>query len=382
MNFCSSTINSSEQFMARAVNLALRGRDRTAPNPTVGAVMVYDDRIVAEGWHQYCGGLHAERNCIANAIARNVDMTKCTMFVTLEPCNHFGKTPPCTHGILEAGIPHIVIGTRDPNPKAAGGLEFLESKGVKVETGVLEEQCLDIISDFLLWQNSDRAYSILKLASTIDGKIGGATGKQEPVSCPESFADVQNLRSIVGAVIVGGNTLREDNPSLNCRLEVKPEGFTQPKAVVVTTKLPINHDDFTLTTTRAKETIFWTTTEQAASEIAKSLTNKGIEIIPLPQDEKGLIFEDGFKFLREKHGILRSLCEGGGKLALSLAEQGLIDEFVMYQAPRILGNALGRPNFAGSDRQLMEEALDFRISQVCQSGQDLKIVFKPVDTAN
>ncbi|SDK32740.1 diaminohydroxyphosphoribosylaminopyrimidine deaminase [Maridesulfovibrio ferrireducens] len=379
MNFCSSTFNSSEQFMARAVTLALRGRDRTAPNPTVGAVMVRNGHIVAEGWHHYCGGLHAERECIADAISKNVDMTKCTMFVTLEPCNHFGKTPPCTEGIIEAGIPHIVIGTRDPNPKAAGGLEFLESKGVKVETGVLEEQCLDLISDFLLWQNNDRPYSILKLASTIDGKIAGTTGKQEAVSCPDSFADVQKLRAMVGAVLIGGNTLREDNPSLNCRLEIKPENFVQPKAVVVTTRLPENHDEFTLTTTRAKETIFWTTAEQASSETAKVLINKGIEVIGLPCDEKGLIFKCGFKFLREKHEVLRTLCEGGGKLALSLAEQGLIDEFVMYQAPRILGNTLGRPNFAGSDRQFMEEALNFRVNRVEQSGLDLKIVFKPAD---
>ncbi|WP_291325827.1 bifunctional diaminohydroxyphosphoribosylaminopyrimidine deaminase/5-amino-6-(5-phosphoribosylamino)uracil reductase RibD [Desulfovibrio sp. UCD-KL4C] len=379
MNFCSSTFNSSEQFMARAVSLALRGRARTAPNPTVGAVMVRDGQIVAEGWHQYCGGLHAERNCIAEAKAQNVDMTKCTMFVTLEPCNHYGKTPPCTEGIIEAGIPHIVVGTRDPNPKAAGGLEFLKSKGVKVETGVLEEQCLDLISDFLTWQNTNRPYSILKLASTLDGKIAGTTGRQEAVSSPDSFEDVQKLRTIVGAVIIGGNTLREDNPSLNCRLEIKPEGFTQPKAVVVTTKLPKNHEAFTLTTTRAKETIFWTTTEQAASETAKELINKGIEIIGLPCDEKGLIFDYGFKFMREKHGVLRTLCEGGGKLALSLVEQDLIDEFVMYQAPRILGNSLARANFAGSDKQFMEEALNFRVSRVSQSGCDLKIVFKPAD---
>ena len=365
--------------MARAVNLALRARARTAPNPSVGAVMVRDGQVVAEGWHHYCGGLHAERECIADAKAKNVDMTKCTMFVTLEPCNHYGKTPPCTEGIIEAGIPHIVIGTRDPNPKAAGGLEFLESKGVKVETGVLEEQCLDLISDFLIWQNSDRPYSILKLASTLDGKIAGTTGRQEAVSCPDSFEDVQKLRTIVGAVIIGGNTLREDNPSLNCRLEIKPEGFTQPKAVVVTTKLPENHEAYTLTTTRAKETIFWTTTEQAASETAKELVNKGIEIIGLPCDEKGLIFEYGFKFLREKYGVLRTLCEGGGKLALSLAEQDLIDEFVMYQAPRILGNSLARANFAGSDKQFMEEALNFRVSRVKQSGCDLKIVLKPAD---
>ena len=363
--------------MARAVELAMRGRNRTAPNPTVGAVMVHDGQIVAEGYHRFCGGLHAERECIADAKSRTVDMSKCTMFVTLEPCNHHGKTPPCTEGILEAGIPHIVVGTRDPNPKAAGGIEYLESKGVKVDQGVLEEQCKDLISDFLCWQFKDRAYSILKLACTIDGKIAGATGAQEAVSCPESFQDVQRLRSMVGAVIVGGNTLREDNPSLNCRLDPLPEGFSQPKAVVVTNHLPQNHDELTLTTARAEETIFWTSKRQADSKTATELKNKGIEVVALPCCEKGLIFENGFKMLRREHGILRTLCEGGGKLACSMTEQGLVDEFVMYQAPRILGNALGRPNFAGSGNTLISEATDLRVSRVEQSGRDLKIVFKP-----
>ncbi|WP_306770949.1 bifunctional diaminohydroxyphosphoribosylaminopyrimidine deaminase/5-amino-6-(5-phosphoribosylamino)uracil reductase RibD [Desulfovibrio sp. JC010] len=377
MHFFNSTISPEKGFMARAVELAMQGRSRTAPNPTVGAVMVRDGQIVAEGYHKFCGGLHAERECIADAKAKGVDMSKCTMFVTLEPCNHHGKTPPCTEGIIEAGIPHIVVGTRDPNPKAAGGIEYLESKGVKVDQGMLEEQCKDLISDFLCWTFKDRAYSILKLACTIDGKIAGATGEQEAVSCPESFQDVQLLRSMVGAVIVGGNTLREDNPSLNCRLRSLPDGFSQPKAVVVTNNLPQNHDAYTLTTARAKETIFCTSAEQAATKTATELKNKGIEVYPLPSNEKGLIFEDGFKMLREKHGILRTLCEGGGKLACSLAEQGLVDEFVMYQAPRILGNTQGRPNFAGSANVLISEAMDLRVSRVEQSGRDLKIVFKP-----
>lgn len=377
MLFLKSTSSPDETFMARAVELAMRGRNRTAPNPAVGAVMVRDGEIVAEGYHRYCGGLHAERECIADAKSKSVDMSKCTMYVTLEPCNHHGKTPPCTEGILEAGIPHIVVGTRDPNPKAAGGIEYLESKGVRVDCCVLEEQCKDLISDFLCWQFKDRAYSILKLACTIDGKIAGATGAQEAVSCPESFQDVQLLRSMAGAVIVGGNTLREDNPSLNCRLDPLPEGFSQPKAVVVTGKLPENHEDYTLTSIRAAETIFWTTAEQAATKTATELKKKGIEIVPLPSGEKGLIFESGFKMLRQKHGILRTLCEGGGKLACSLAEQDLVDEFVMYQAPRILGNVQGRPNFAGSDNVLISEALDLRVSRVEKSGRDLKIVFKP-----
>lgn len=147
--------------------------------------------------------------------------------------------------------------------------------------------------------------------------------------------------------------------------------------MVVTNNLPQNHEDYTLTTSRAAETIFWTSEKQAATNIATELKNKGIEVVPLPSREKGLILEKGFTKLRTEHGILRTLCEGGGKLACSIAEQGLVDEFVMYQAPRILGNMQGRPNFAGSGNKLISESMNLRVSRVEQSGRDLKIVFKP-----
>lgn len=377
MNFFRSAMKPDERFMARAAELALKGRDRTAPNPCVGAVMVRYGQIVAEGWHRYCGGLHAERECIADARKKGVDMKKCTMFVTLEPCNHHGRTPPCTEAILEEGIPRVVVGARDPNAVAAGGVEHLRKNGVTVETGILERECLDLISDFIVWQNTKRAYSILKMASTLDGKIAGPYGKQEPVSCPESFADVQYLRSLVGAVIVGGNTLYQDNPSLTCRRENLPDGFVQPRPVIVTSRLPEADSELTAIKKRCSETIFWTDEATASGDTAKMLRGKGIEVTGLPYCEKGLNLQVGLEKLRSEHGILRTLCEGGGRLAMSFISSGLADELVYYQAPRILGNESGIPVFSGGGAQSMANATNFRISSFEPSGRDLKIIFKP-----
>lgn len=370
-------MTNDEIFMAHAVKLASKGRERTAPNPTVGAVMVSDNRIVAEGWHHFCGGLHAERECIADARKKGVDMKKCSMYVTLEPCNHFGKTPPCTAGILEEGIPEIIVGARDPNAVAAGGVEFLKENGVKVRTGILEQECLDLISDFIIWQKTDRPYSIIKMASTLDGRIAGPAGKPEAVSCPESFAEVQNLRAMVGAVIVGGNTLYQDNPSLACRRTDLPEGFVQPRPVFVTSRLPEADSDLQAVSSRFSETIFWTDEKNSQSAAADNLRKKGIEVTGLPYSGNGLNLESGLEKLRSDHGILRTLCEGGGKLAMSFVSAGLCDELVWFQAPRILGNESGIPVFSGSGALSMSETANFRISNCEASGRDLKIIFKP-----
>ena len=145
-----------EAFMRRAIALAERGRWRTAPNPTVGAVLVKDGEIVAEGWHQVCGEAHAEVNCLRDAAKKGVDTSACTLYVTLEPCNHFGKTPPCSHAVLNAGIKRVFIGMPDLNAKAAGGADFLRENGVEVISGLLEEECRELVADFITWQTTRR----------------------------------------------------------------------------------------------------------------------------------------------------------------------------------------------------------------------------------
>lgn len=385
-----------EYWMARAVELARRGRGPTAPNPCVGAVLVRDGQEVAHGWHERFGGPHAERRCLAHAREQGVDPSRCTLYVTLEPCNHHGKTPPCTEAVLEAGIPEVVVGALDPNPVAQGGAERLEQAGVRIRTRVLEQQCLDLIRDFRLWQSTDRAYCILKMAATLDGRIAARSGRPEPVSSPESFSDVHRLRGLAQAVLVGGSTFLGDDPSLTCRLADmdQPTGSTapslydqqlindeQPYAVVLTSRLPGADCELQLIRKRPRQTIFWTTEQAAASETARALEDIGVRVWALPQQGPTLQIQEGLRRLRQELNGHYLLCEGGGQLATSMLEQGAADEFVLYLAPRFLGDAQAAPLGAGRHCETMAQAMDLRLGRCEPSGPDLKLTYYPPDTS-
>lgn len=362
--------------MRRAIACAKRGRRHTAPNPTVGAVLVHDGRIVAEGWHRKFGGLHAERECLADARAKGVDPAQCAMFVTLEPCTHHGKTPPCSDAILEAGIRTLFVGALDPNPIAKGGAALLREHGLDVHTGIETRACEDLIADFRTWQTTDHPYVILKMAATIDGKIATRTGHSQWVSGPESRRAVHELRSRVDAVIVGGGTFREDNPSLDVRLDDAPEGLRQPLAVVVTRTLPADPEKFSLTTRRASETIFWTTEAAAASSAADDLRARGARVWGLPTDDSGINVDAGLVRLRSEARCLRVLCEGGGGLALSFLASDRIDEFRLFLAPKILGDAEARHLFTGRSPQTMDEAITLRTAESRPCGADTLIIYR------
>jgi diaminohydroxyphosphoribosylaminopyrimidine deaminase/5-amino-6-(5-phosphoribosylamino)uracil reductase len=362
--------------MARAVELARRGRGATAPNPCVGAVLVSDGAVVAEGWHTQFGKLHAERECLADARRKGVDPRGAAMYVTLEPCNHHGKTPPCTEALVAAGVAEVVVGVRDPNPVAAGGVETLRSHGIGVTVGVLEQECRDLIDDFLLWQNTHSPYNILKMAATLDGRIAAGSRRPEPVSCPESFARVHDLRSRVGAVIVGGNTFYADNPSLTCRKENLPADFVQPLGVVVTSRLPDDPGRFTLLRDRPEQAVFMTTRTAAHSPQADVLRRRGTSVWPLPGRAGALNLSCGFERLRYDCACHYTLCEGGGRFAMALIEQGLADELVHFVAPRILGDESAPAAYSGRGAVSMAQALDFRIADLEPVGTDLMLTLR------
>ncbi len=368
--------------MSRAIELARRGRGPTAPNPCVGAVLVHDGYIVSEGWHTAFGKLHAERECLAQAqekrLFESINPALCTMYVTLEPCNHHGKTPPCSEGIIEAGIGKVVIGARDQNPKAAGGADRLREAGVEVETGAMERECRDLIADFLVWQQTDRTYNILKMAATLDGKIASAEYKPEPVSSPESFARVHELRELADAVIVGGGTFYADNPGLTCRKDDLPADFKQPLAIVVTSRLPESDAAFTLLQTRPEQTMFWTDQVTSGSDAAEALKDIGVYVAGLPKQGQGFDFTPGFELLRKAFGCYYTLCEGGGRLAMALAAQGLVDELIHFVAPRMLGDAAAPAAYSGRSGVNMADALDWRTVDVELTGNDLMLSLRPV----
>ncbi len=374
-------MTSDAAFMARALELAERGRGATTPNPRVGAVLVKDGTVVAEGWHRVFGGPHAEVECLRDAEEKGVSPAGGTMYVTLEPCNHFGKTPPCSRTILDAGISRVVIGCLDPNPEAGGGADLLRQGGVVVDVGVLETECRDAIADFVVWKTLGRPHVTVKLAMTLDGRIATRTGDSGWVSGEASRARVHAMRACVQAVLVGGGTLRADNPRLTHRdagdaLAANP----QPLAVVATRVLPAPDAPLAVLRERPGQLVFLTDAAGAASKAARRLTEMGVRVWGLPERERdgGFDLLPGLARLRAEANVYTVLCEGGGALACSLLSQGLLDELVVFYAPKILGDTAAVSGFSGRSVPAMAGAANFRFCAAVPVGQDLMVTARPV----
>ncbi len=397
-------------FMTQALELAKKGKYKTAPNPCVGAVLVYNNTVIATGYHEEYGKVHAEVNCLLDAIKNGVfyqakqekkvyfsnpflqkaleenkhkqfsepiDLAKCTLYVTLEPCNHFGKTPPCTHAIVESGIKSVIIGIEDPNPKASGGIAYLKEHNVSVLCGILEEECNDLIADFLLWQKEQRPFCILKMAMTLDGKIGPNQGHSHTISNSKSKEVTMKFRHNValahGAVMIGANTFYLDNPQLNVR---NLDTNIQPKAIILANKLPSPETDYFLISKRAGETIFYTS-EQNEEKIT-ALKNRGVSIEIMEKTSCDClnlkkVFESAFQIYKCPY----IYCEGGAMLALSLIKEGLVDLLVLYVSPQILGDENAKSAFRGNFVETMQDAYHFKFVHSEMVGKDMHVYLKP-----
>lgn len=368
-------------LMAEAIRLAEKGRFKTFPNPVVGAVLARDGKIIARGWHKSYGLAHAEIDCLNDALANNADPAGTTMVVTLEPCRHYGKTPPCVDAIREAGISRLVYGACDPNPEACGGAKILAEAGIEVVGPVLEQQCRDLIADFLVWQTSERPYIILKLASTLDGRIATRAGHSRWISSDQARKDVHKLRAGIaqthGAILIGGGTFRADNPRLSAR-EGENELPRQPLACILTSRLPKTDAEFQLLQQRPRETVFFASPAAAASTTAEALRKLGCRVIALgPGKHGGPDFSAMFRTLRQDLDCPYVLCEGGGNLAMSLLEASYVDEFHLYFAPIILGDNEAKPLFAGRAPLSLEEALAMRICSADADSGDARLLLRP-----
>ncbi len=374
-----STLGSAakEQFMCRAIDLALQGKGFTAPNPCVGALLTQGEKIVAEGWHQKYGAPHAEVMAIQRAKEKGIDLSQTALWVTLEPCNHQGKTPPCSEFILKNGVRYVFVGVRDPNTSVnGGGIEFLRKNGIKVEVGIAEQGCKDLIADFILWQNESRPYVYLKLASTLDGKIGTSSGDSAWITGVQSREKVHHLRSQVQTILIGGNTFYSDNPRLTCRTKAK-HSQNQPMAVVVATHLPDPASRLHLIQERPKQLIFWTNQETYESSEIDFLLSQGIQVWTLPYKDFQMNFKEGLKRLYQEFNTFYLLCEGGGRLAMSLIEQRVVDELHLFLAPKILGDSEGISSFSGRVVRSIDEAIPWRICQNKKVGEDLLLTLRP-----
>lgn len=375
--------------MEKALALAEQGRWNTCPNPTVGALLMRDGHIVAEGWHKAYGGPHAEIECLRDARDKGIHPAGCTMVVTLEPCNHQGKTPPCTESIIAAGISKVVVGLRDPNPEAGGGIEKLRSCGIEVEEDVAADLCRDAIADFMVWQNTTRPFVILKMASTLDGRIATRTGQSQWISGEQSRAMVHALRGGVGlcggAVLIGGGTYRSDNPKLTVRNDNAE--LRHPLACILTSRLPSPATDSYLLRQRPQDTIFLASPAAAASPTALALRETGVRVWSVAPPENmpnprlsghGPNLTEVLCRIRQDLGCPYVLCEGGGTMALSLLEKGLVDIFYLHISPTIMGDNEARPLFNGRSPMTMSEALRMRTTHIGMCGQDVHMTLRPL----
>ena len=352
------------KYMARALQLALRGAGHTRPNPMVGAVLVKDGRIIGEGWHKQYGGPHAEVNAFASATE---DPEGATLYVSLEPCSHYGKTPPCADLIIRKKVARVVAALEDPNPLVSGrGFRKLRANGIRVTVGVLAEEARHINDVFLTYVTRKRPFVLYKAAMSLDGKIACHTGESQWISSEKSREEVQRLRGILSGIMVGAGTVIADNPRLTCRMEE----YENPARIIVDGKLrvPLESRIFH----EPGRNIILTTSE-ASPEKKKALENLGVELIEADSEEPGKVDLKSAMLALGIKGIDDILLEGGPTLAASALEAGIIDAVRFYIAQKIIGGREALSPFAGTGAAHMNEVVPLTDAVYGTSGDDLWI---------
>ncbi|MEE4265402.1 MAG: bifunctional diaminohydroxyphosphoribosylaminopyrimidine deaminase/5-amino-6-(5-phosphoribosylamino)uracil reductase RibD [Desulfobacteraceae bacterium] len=356
-----------QHFMQMALDLAIKGEGFTSPNPMVGAVVVKNGRLVGSGYHEVIGGAHAEVNAIdaAGKLASGA-----TLYVTLEPCNHTGRTPPCTQKILDAGIARVVAAMLDPNENVAGGgLNYLEQHGLQVTTGVCEEQARKQNEAFITYVTTGRPFVIAKCAATLDGRIATRTGDSRWVTGEEARRFVHRLRHAVDAIMVGINTVHKDDPSLTTRLDGRKG--KDPARIILDTHLSIAPDAKVLQQAAAADTIL--VAGKGVGRGKKSVFEKaGIRVIEAPLKHSQIDMAALMGQLGAME-ISSLLIEGGSQVLASAFRAGIIDKVQFFYAPKILGGDDGIPICSGPGAELMNQSVAIKDIAVHRFGDDILI---------
>ena len=353
--------------MNLALELAARGRGKTSPNPMVGAVIVKNGKIIGRGYHQAAGSAHAEVNAIDDAgnAARGA-----TLYVTLEPCNHTGRTPPCTEKILTAGIHRVVVAMADPNPDVrGGGSRYLSEKGISVTSGICEKKARLLNEVFIKYVTTGRPFVTLKWAATLDGQIATRTGDSRWVTGAQSRAFVHNLRHASDAILVGINTVKQDNPSLTTRLENGPG--KDPARIVLDTHLSISASAKMLHQASGAKT-FIITGPDISAEKRNHIERLGARVIRTPLKKRGINIELLMDRLGEMN-VTSLLIEGGGKIIASALAAGIVDKVNLFYAPKILGGDDGVPVCRGSGPKKMNDSIRVKDVRLHQFGEDIML---------
>lgn len=352
-----------QDYMARALELAKRGMGHTSPNPMVGCVVVKEGKIITEGYHEKYGEFHAERKALSKC---EKDLTGAELYVTLEPCCHHGKTPPCTDIILERGIGKVYVGSMDPNPKVAGkGVRTLRDHGIEVETGLLERECLALNEIFFHYITTGMPFVAMKYAMTLDGKIASRTGDSKWVTGEEARHHVHELRKQYRAILVGIGTVLADDPMLNCRIEEKVD----PVRIVCDSKLRLPLDSRLVRTAKEIPTI--AAYAAADREREEALRQAGVELIQVNKDNQ-VDFEMLMQELGQR-GIDSVLIEGGGAIHGTVLQSKMIQKVYCYVAPKLIGGRNASSPVEGDGFSQMKEALPVTDLEIRQLGRDLCI---------
>lgn len=353
------------KWMRLALALARRAEGLTRPNPPVGAMVVKNGRKIGQGWHKKAGGPHAEVFALRQAgdAARGA-----TLYVTLEPCSTFGRTPPCTDAVLRAGIARVVVATADPNPKHAGrGLRLLRKAGVRTDVGACGAEAAALLAPFACRMLRQRPFFTLKLGLSLDGRIADFSHSSRWITGPEAREVVQAMRRASDAILVGAGTVRHDNPSLWPR----PDGKRNPWRVIVVRSGPLPLQAQIFTDEHAARTIV-AAPKGWQPACARQLRKMGATVLELPKNRflPALAKELG------RLGILRVLCEGGGILAGELTRTGLVDELCVFLSPMLIG---GQVSAMGTTEWRLAQAPRFRLRECRPVGKDLFLKLSPAN---
>lgn len=358
-----------ERFMREALRQGRKGLGRTSPNPAVGAVIVRQGRIVAAGFHRAAGLPHAEAEAVE--ALEGPAGPEDTLYVTLEPCNHTGRTPPCTRLILDAGIRRVVVGMKDPNPKVpGGGCAYLEKMGVEVRSGVLEAECRTLNESFIKQVTTGRPFVIAKTASTLDGWTATATGHSQWVTNERSRRFVHRLRDRCDAVLVGVGTVLADNPLLTTRLP-RRRG-RDPVRVIADTHLKTPQGAAVLRSSSSAGTLMVVGGNPPESRLESFSAMDGVSVLRCPEAEGGLDLAALLDLLGGK-GIQSLLVEGGAGILGSMLRSRLVDKIYVFKAPKMLGGDDGVPVAAGPGARRMDECLVLENIRVRRFGDDVMI---------
>ena len=355
-----------QNYMLQAIQLAKQGEGWTNPNPMVGAVIVKNGRIIGKGYHKKCGELHAERNAIASLTE---SAEGATIYVTLEPCCHYGKTPPCTEAIIEQKIKRVVIGSRDPNPKVSGkGIKMLQEAGIEVIEDFMREECDRLNPVFFHYITTKTPYVVMKYAMTLDGKIATKTGASQWITGEAARAEVQHMRHRYMGIMAGIGTVLADDPMLNVRVE----GWKSPIRILCDSGLRIPLDGQIVKSAGKYRTIVAYADSENTEAKRKRLHEMGVETICCPDENNQVDLKKLMKYLGEE-GIDSILLEGGGTLNDSALRAGIVQEVQAFIAPKLFGGMNSKTPVEGIGVRFPSEAVKLKCTDICQIGEDIRI---------